>query len=162
VSQRLSCPTRKGASRRCAQLTPYRARIATQDSRTEIELCGSNTASPRPVLRTCARFLLRSSNQPQLVVPHLKSDGERRSDTARSRWSKAGRGWLCSKPSGSRLPPSPSHPATTSSTCCDDGISGSKHEEQRPALAELLAAVRAGEVSVVRSNRAGLPASTKR
>ena len=32
---------------------------------------------------------------------------------------------------------------------CDDGISGSKDEEQRPALAELLAAVRAGQVSVV-------------
>jgi site-specific DNA recombinase len=32
---------------------------------------------------------------------------------------------------------------------CDDGISGSKDEEERPALAELLAAVRAGEVSVV-------------
>lgn len=32
---------------------------------------------------------------------------------------------------------------------CDDGISGAKGEEQRPALAELLAAVRAGQVSVV-------------
>lgn len=32
---------------------------------------------------------------------------------------------------------------------CDDGISGSKNEDERPALAELLTAVRAGQVSVV-------------
>jgi hypothetical protein len=32
---------------------------------------------------------------------------------------------------------------------CEDGVSGSKDEVQRPALTELLAAVRAGEVSVV-------------
>ncbi len=32
---------------------------------------------------------------------------------------------------------------------CDDGISGSKNEDDRPGLAELLTAVRAGQVSVV-------------
>jgi len=32
---------------------------------------------------------------------------------------------------------------------CDDGISGSKNEDERPALAELLASVREGRVSVV-------------
>jgi len=32
---------------------------------------------------------------------------------------------------------------------CDDGISGSKNEDERPGLAELLTAVRAGEVSFV-------------
>src|SRR5438270_1471886 len=32
---------------------------------------------------------------------------------------------------------------------CDDGISGSKNEDERPGLAELLTAVHAGQVSVV-------------